>query len=536
MNETIAATAARGPRDPGSPRTGRAGCPEAAPAERAHSAWLASKRQELLAPAGAVLELSDMLLKDARERGHEAFLADLQRIHDSGRLLLALMDDVLDPATPEAGVAELHGRLRHDLRTPLTEILGLCEIWLEEAADQLLEGFAGDLQAIHALSKRLLHSLDDLFRFPQIASDPDIDLGDPSVGIIHGVLAGVDTPTTPGERGAVLVVDDSEVNRDVLHRRLTRGGHTVGLAADGRQALELLRACPFDVVLLDILMPGMNGVEVLEQLKADAALRNVPVIMVSAFNEIDLVARCIELGAEDYLPRPINSVLLEARINACLEKKRLLEEIERQRRRSDELLHVILPGEIVRELKATDAVRPRRCDDVAVMFCDIVGFTPYCDRNPPERVVPHLQRLIEAWEEIALRHEVEKIKTIGDAFMAAAGLLRRPANPVLACLRCGLEMVAACRALPVGWDLRVGIHVGPVVAGVIGRRQYLFDLWGDTVNTAARTESHGEPGTVTLSGAAWARVADLARGASRGQVSIKGKGTMEMVRFEGFAP
>jgi len=117
--------------------------------------------------------------------------------------------------------------------------------------------------------------------------------------------------------------------------------------------------------------------------------------------------------------------------------------------------------------------------------------------------------------------------------MAAAGLLEPADNPVLNCLRCGLDMIAACKGLPTDWNMRVGIHVGPLVAGVIGRRQYLFDLWGDTVNTAARMESHGVPGSVTLSGPAWQRVAHLGRGES-GLVTVKGKGPMEMVRFEGF--
>jgi class 3 adenylate cyclase len=251
--------------------------------------------------------------------------------------------------------------------------------------------------------------------------------------------------------------------------------------------------------------------------------------------------RCIEVGAEDYLCKPFDPVLLRARINACLEKKRLrdrevhyLEQIDQERRRSEELLHVILPAAIVAELKANDAVRPRRYEDVAVLFCDIVGFTPYCDRNRPEKVVPHLQRLIEAWEEIALRHQVEKIKTIGDAFMAAAGLLQPAENPVLNCVRCGLDMIAACRRLRVRWDVRVGVHVGPVVAGVIGRRQYLFDLWGDTVNTASRMESHGTPGAVTLSGAAWQRIAPFAEGEALGLFPVKGKGSVPIVRFERF--
>jgi adenylate cyclase len=127
---------------------------------------------------------------------------------------------------------------------------------------------------------------------------------------------------------------------------------------------------------------------------------------------------------------------------------------------------------------------------------------------------------------------VQKIKTIGDAFMAAAGLLRPSADPVLDCVRCGLAMIEAARALPPHWELRVGVHVGPVMAGVVGSRQYLFDLWGDTVNTAARVQVHGEPGAVTLTREAWACVEGRCRGTSRGAIEVKGKGVMELVRVE----
>jgi class 3 adenylate cyclase len=268
----------------------------------------------------------------------------------------------------------------------------------------------------------------------------------------------------------------------------------------------------------------------------------VPVVMVSSFTEIDTVVCCIEMGAEDYVVKPFNPVVLRARINSCLEKKRFrdreaqyLKEIDQERRRADELLHVILPAQVVSELKTSNGVRPRRYENVAVLFADIVGFTPYCDSNPPEEVMPYLQLLIEKWEEIAVQHGVEKIKTIGDAFMAAAGLLQQSAEcPVQTCIRCGLEMQQAAQALPTNWNVRVGINFGPVMAGIIGRRQYLFDLWGDTVNTAARMESQGVAGAITLSALAWERVAHCCRGDSLGQIKVKGKGPMEMFRFREF--
>jgi CheY-like chemotaxis protein len=334
----------------------------------------------------------------------------------------------------------------------------------------------------------------------------------------------------------ILVVDDNEDNRYTLTRRLQREGYEqVDLATNGREALDLIAQRPFDLVLLDIMMPEMNGYEVLERLKADDRLRHIPVIVISAISELDSVVRCIELGAEDYLPKPFNSVLLRARIGASLERKRLhdreaahLAEIERQRARADQLLHAILPAPAVRELQTADCIAPRRFENVAVVFGDLVGFTSYCERHPAEEVLANLDLLAFDVEQIAARHAMEKIKTIGDAFMATANLLEPHADPVMASVRFAFEMVDAARRNPAGWQIRLGIHVGSVVAGVIGRSKFSFDLWGDTVNTAARLADLGAEGAVYLSGAAWQRVEGRCPGRCLGRVSLKGKGEVEV--------
>ncbi len=256
-----------------------------------------------------------------------------------------------------------------------------------------------------------------------------------------------------------------------------------------------------------------------------------------------VVARCIGLGAEDYLAKPFNAVLLRARVAACLEKKTLrdqeavyTQQIKDEKRRADELLYAMLPPGAVRELKATNEVRPRRYNEVAVLFCDIVGFTAYCDENPPEKVVEDLQALIGEYERIVHQHEMEKIKTIGDAFMATAGLFNPMPDPVFASLQCGLDMVKASRRIEPKWEVRCGVQFGPVVTGIIGHRQYVFDLWGDTVNMASRIAAHASPGTVATSGATWHRIRERGRGRSLGFVDIKGKGRIELIECQELRP
>jgi adenylate cyclase len=497
----------------------------------ARAASRAGLMQDLLTPVDGIIELAEMLLHDANEREQMDLVRDLQKIHDAGERLRGLFRRLIETPAELADGDDGERRLRHDLVNCLNPIIGYAEELLEDAPAALLEAFVPDLEKILSLGKQIAVGLDKLMAAATAAAEPVVAV---AAGDWTLRFHGTEERREPVPTGVVLVVDDNDTNRDLLVRWLHRDGHQIVEARNGREALAVLRERRFDLVLLDVLMPEVNGFEVLERMKADPALRHLPVVMISAFNEIDSVAHCIERGADDYLPKPFKPVLLRARVNACLEKKRLLEQIEAERRRADELLHVILPAPVVTELKANNRVRPCRHENVAVLFCDIAGFTPYCDRNCPEDFFPVLQKLVEAWEESALRHGVEKIKTIGDAFMAAAGLLRRDvANPVRACVALGQEMIRLTRELT-PWNIRVGIHAGPVVAGVIGRRQYLFDLWGDTVNTAARMESHGVVGSVVLSADAWRQIASIARAEPRGPIQVKGKGVLETYRFEAF--
>ncbi|UCC75355.1 MAG: response regulator [Anaerolineales bacterium] len=185
------------------------------------------------------------------------------------------------------------------------------------------------------------------------------------------------------ERARILIVDDEPFNVDYLEQELEDLDCETVSATNGRQALESVAAEAPDIVLLDIMMPEMDGYQVLEHLKANDVWRHIPVVVISALQDLDSVVKGIEMGADDYLPKPFDPVLLKARIEACLEKKRLrdrellyLQQIEAEKRRADELLHVILPPEVVKEIKRTGTVQPRSYPDVAVLFADFVEFTP----------------------------------------------------------------------------------------------------------------------------------------------------------------
>ncbi len=206
-------------------------------------------------------------------------------------------------------MTELSAQFLHELRTPLNQILGYSEMLTEQAQEEGQPGFVPDLQKIHAAGRQMLALLNN-GRASRAAPQ-------------EKPASETDQPAIPGDSsGLILVVDDNEMNRDVLGRRLERQGYRVAMAENGHQAMASVRAQPCDLILLDIMMPEMDGYAVLQQMKADEALRHIPVIMISALDDMESVVRCIEMGAEDYLPKPFNPTLLKARIGACLEKKR----------------------------------------------------------------------------------------------------------------------------------------------------------------------------------------------------------------------
>jgi class 3 adenylate cyclase len=261
--------------------------------------------------------------------------------------------------------------------------------------------------------------------------------------------------------------------------------------------------------------------------------------MLSALDELEGIVGCIELGAEDYIAKPFNPVFLRARIGAALEKKRLrdrevsyLRQIQEQKQRSEDLLRIILPPDVADELTATNVVQPRRFESVGVLFCDLVGFTAYCDQHPPEEILEQLQLVVEAFEALAAAHGLEKIKTVGDAFMATAGLRTPLPNPAWNCVRCARDMIAAARRLPPRWQVRVGLHVGPVIAGVVGRRKYQYDVWGDTVNLAARMTEAAQPGSICVPAETWRLLEGECPAIPMGLIDIRGKGRLELFRIE----
>ncbi len=354
------------------------------------------------------------------------------------------------------------------------------------------------------------------------------------------------------KKAQVLVVDDSRMMRAALSRSLRELGFTnISEAVDGGDAILKLLEKSYDLMLLDMEMPVMNGMEVLAAMKLDSRLGGVPVIVISAADQIEKAVQCIEAGAEDYLPKPPALTLLRARVTSALEKKRLRdldrlrfaqlqaekELVELEKEKSEKLLLNILPGAIAGRLKSGEKTIANGHATVSVMFADLCGFTALSRKTNPANLVEMLNSIFTAFDLIVEKHGVEKIKTIGDCYMMVGGLPTHRDDHAQVVADAALEMVAALEHLNQvnGTDLkmRVGIHTGPVVAGVIGKIKFTYDLWGDTVNVASRMESSGLPGMVHLSEQTQEALKGKFLLEERGFVECKGLGQVKTFFLKG---
>ena len=292
--------------------------------------------------------------------------------------------------------------------------------------------------------------------------------------------------------GKILIADDNRVNRLLLGRGLEQQGHTVVFAEHGREALDLLRKDEFDLLLLDVLMPELDGYAVLAELKHDPHLREIPVVMTSSLDELDSVVKCVEMGAEDYLNKPINPVLLNARIGASLEKKRL-------RDQQRELISKFATKEVADDLLTSGFSLGGKQVDASAMFCDIRSFTSIVESQDPAETIELLNDYYTLIMDAIGEEGGVVNQIVGDGLMAIFGAplpnedhRRRAvlaARQMVDLIRLFNEERAAGDQLQI--EIGVGIASGPVIAGYTGTtHRATYTCVGDTVNIAARLEAH----------------------------------------------
>ena len=344
----------------------------------------------------------------------------------------------------------------------------------------------------------------------------------------------------------VMVVDDSRTLRKILTQELHSLGITkITQAVDGLDALAQLKDSTTDLVLLDMEMPELDGFGVLEVLKADNRLESLSVIVISGADELEKTIKCIEIGAEDYLPKPFNTILFRARVVSAFEKKRL-RELDRERMetlsrekylleveqmKTEKLMLNILPQPIAERLKRGEKNIAGSYPDVSILFSDLVGFTKMSSEISAAELVKLLNDLFTRFDKRAAAIGLEKIKTIGDAYMAVGGLpIPRPDHAAL-CADMALGMFEDLhdfnRENHAHLDMRIGINSGPVVAGVIGFTKFSYDLWGSAVNIASRMESTSKAGKIQISPSTFESLQGAFPTIDAGTVECKGIGPVK---------
>lgn len=504
-----------------------------------HRAWVAYLRQELTAPAAALSQYARDLNGNAGQSDSPDTVTATRRIVDRAEHLFDVVQKLTQSETPPQAESDrgYWRAVRHDLRAAASYVVMSCEDIIEGAPAAVVTALKSDLQRTICAAQSVIELIEQVVNFGQNRNATPTLTGPVWEMLARLPRAGADSSAISVQAlaGRILLVDDNKFNRDLVARILVGQGHTVEVVAGGREAQQRLESnqSSIDLILLDVMMPGMTGPEVLSWLKTDSRFWHLPVIMVSALGEDDSVLACIAAGAEDYLTRPVRAELLRARIVGCLEKKRLRDREVGYQARIASLVRALFPPAAVEEWERTGTIQPRHHEQVGVLFLDVVGFTSFSEkyRNEPGHVIRLLQDLVERFETTVNRHGVQKIKTIGDAFMGVAGLSAPIANPALTLLQCGLDLIADAANHSAHWQVRVGIHVGPVVTGVLGKTQFSFDVWGHTVNAASRIESNGKPGQVCLSDEAWTMLNDVAIGDQR-PVAARGLGVVDVWDFE----
>lgn len=446
---------------------------------------------------------------------------------------------------------EERARLRHDLRTPLHQVIGYAELLEDELRDAGQESYLADLGKIREAARRALALMDEAVpasdppprAFPEAAPGPAA----PSAEVPTVPLAAVSRPAEPPEAGAprLLVVDDNELNRDMLSRRLGSRGYRVETADDGEQALALLEQQAFDLVLLDVMMPGLTGIDVLKRVRERRPQSELPVIMATARDTTEDVVEALQLGANDYVTKPLDFAVVLARVETQLalkrqthEIRRLAEHLELRNRFIQSLFGRYLSDEVVAGLLSSPE-GPRLGGEerkVTLLMSDLRGFTPLTEGLSPEQVLRLLNSYLGAMADVILAHQGTIDEFVGDAILAIFGAPLARADDARRAVRCAVEMQAALaelnrrnerEGLP-RLEMGVAIHTGEVIVGNIGsERRTKYGVVGSTVNHAGRIESFTVGGQVLISEATLREAGEGVRVGSR--LAIDAKGTRERI-------
>lgn len=449
---------------------------------------------------------------------------------------------------------DAYSKARHDLRTPINQIIGYSELLEEEAEDAGHNDYVSDLKKIQQAARRMLELVDEHLAPDKapgaVAEAPATETPPPATDEAPPrasqeaaddlPLKRPGTDRVPTVKSPLLVVDDNELNRDMLSRRLKSRGYIVETAEDGHQALEMIDKGSFDLVLLDVMMPGISGLEVLEKLRVDKGPADLPVIMATAKDTSEDIVAALKLGANDYVTKPLDFPVVLARVQSALSLKHATDEIQRLAKHLEKHNVFIrntfgryLSDEIVESLleKPEGLALGGERRQVTILMSDLRGFTSLAERVPPEVVVKILNNYLGEMAEIIMKYRGTIDEFIGDAILVIFGApVQRPddAQRAVACaaaMQLAMEKVNAFNTeneLP-SVEMGIAVHTGEVVVGNIGSQMRAkYGVVGTTVNLTSRIETYTVGGQVLVSQATLDAAGDIVEIGPRTLVKAKG--------------
>jgi class 3 adenylate cyclase len=472
------------------------------PAPSAAPDLLSSMRRRLISslhddllPLAEALDGYCQILVDAAQNCPDEFRETASKMLVAAHEFYVLARDQMTPSRWEVALPQFDERLRvvrHDLGNRLSQVHGNCQLLIMDQEEGLVGAPVEDL-------KKIMQLCDDgktvLQRYKGTGEQSLQEAGfGQDTGAEATATDGMDvavascSPRPAVEPATILVADDSPSSRDILVRILEREGHVVEVASNGREALEILAEREFDLVLLDFIMPEMNGYTTLQHIKSDERLRHTPVIIVSALDTVHEVVACIEIGAEDFLTKPVHLPLLRARTSACLERKRLREREFGQFFTPELARHLVRHPELLREGREAN---------VSILFCDIRGFSRTSELLGPSDTVNWLSDVMAALSDCVINHCGVLVDYIGDELMAMWGAPEQQEHHADLACRAALDMLARMPALSAKWEpivgrateVGIGINTGIARVGNTGsHRKFKFGPLGNPVNLASRVQ------------------------------------------------
>lgn len=486
-------------------------------------------RHDLRTPMNAILGYSEVLVEEAEELGVVHLKHDLQRLQEHAKAMLERIGEALPAAADTSGrdADELRAQVRAKLDEPAKALLQQARELSQKAIG--IEAAHSDLDRLVIASGKLSTLVEGLDRPPEPVAH---SAASPNVHETLGRLASAPVKE-PMAQGRLLIVDDNAMNRDLLSRQLAREGYTVMESPSGQDALQKLNLDEYDLVLLDVVMPEMDGLQVLDRINSDARLSGVPVVMLSALDEIAGVARCLERGAADYLTKPVDPVLLRARVRSTLNIRRLREDLRHAEQELESgyqvarrLAQSIVPVSVAPRLEHGEMPACTHYPEVTALVVKIEGMDALAERVPADalKAIASVHELFERGcrdKSIGLSRMTDRTLTA----VAGAPTWDERHTRSAADLAIAMQTAIATQAISAAsLRVRCGIHTSALTTGVVGGERLVLGLWGDAVSLAEALATSASIGEIRVSNSACAQLgSDYAFG-SQTVVDVPGRG------------